>query len=450
MGSLSWSQVLANLGLAAIIVIAWVQVLERFPWIADRGRSWILGVVLATGAILSMSVPLIEIGGFRADLRSSMILLAGYFGGPVAAAVASVPVIAYRIYLGGAGAWIGIVLVLIYAAVGVAASRLLGRRTTDLAILAITAASLNQLLSYLLLPTQIFVNVVATSVIPLSLATIANVFLIGFALQDYEFRRRLDRTNARYRAMVDALPECLNLKDAEGRFLIANPATVAQLGATDDGAVIGRSDADFHPPDIAAGFASDEAQVIAARRALTFEQPFTRPDGSEGWLSTIKAPMIEHGRVAGIITHNRDITEQRRLQSELGTARRLLSDALENMGEGLVVLDRDGVIVLCNERYRELFPLTAHLRIPGARLDDILRSSARRSGRHRVRRAARSTRATRCSPRSRIARSGSPTAARSAPRPVLWPTAGGSSSSPTSPSARASRPSSITVRRTIR
>lgn len=375
MGLISWSQVLANLGLAAIVVVAWIHLLEQFPGIDDRNRTRFLGIVLATGAMLSMSVPLVEFDGYRADLRSTMILLAGYFGGPTAAVIAALPVAAYRFHLGGAGTGVGIALAIIYATIGVAAGRVLDRRILNLVLLALLAGGLNMVLTYLLVPARILDGVGAAT-IPLSLAAMANVLLIGLALQHDEDRRRLERTNARYRAMVDTLPECLNLKDRDGRFLIANPATAAQLGVGDVGDVVGRSDADFHPPELAATFREDELEVMRARQAKTYTQRFKRPDGSEGWLSTIKAPILDRGNVAGVITHNRDISEQRRLQAELDTTRQRLTEALENMGEGLVVIDRDGVIVLCNERYRELFPLTAHLRIPGANLADVLHAAA--------------------------------------------------------------------------
>ena len=47
------------------------------------------------------------------------------------------------------------------------------------------------------------------------------------------------------------------------------------------------------------------------------------------------------------------------------------------MNDGLAMYDPDGVILFCNNRYRELFPLTAHLRMPGASFADIIRASVK-------------------------------------------------------------------------
>jgi len=376
--SIQWSDVLANIGLAAIIVVASMHVLSRLPVQSQKLKPWLLGLVLGAGAVLSMSVPLVDFIGFRSDLRSAMIALGGYFGGPIGAAVVVVPVIAYRLYLGGAGAFSGIVLTCVTFFVGLAGWQLRKRLPTPvgLVLLAVTVSTCNMVLSRLLLPPEVWHELTTTIVAPLVIATIASILLIGAELSRDEARRSVEQENARYRAMVDALPECLNVKDLDGRFEIANPATAAQLGAASPAEILGKTDADFHPAPVAARLRADELRAIAYDRAITFAQDMILPDGRTANLSTIKAPLRQDGRTVGIITHNRDVTEQHRLQIELDTTRNRLAVALDSMADGLVLVDDDGVIALCNERYRELFPLTAHLRRPGTRFADLLRTAA--------------------------------------------------------------------------
>ena len=45
------------------------------------------------------------------------------------------------------------------------------------------------------------------------------------------------------------------------------------------------------------------------------------------------------------------------------------------MADALVMFDAEDRLVLCNDRYREFFPKTAHLRVPGTPFRDILRAS---------------------------------------------------------------------------
>ncbi|MEE8271425.1 MAG: response regulator [Alphaproteobacteria bacterium] len=74
-----------------------------------------------------------------------------------------------------------------------------------------------------------------------------------------------------------------------------------------------------------------------------------------------------------------------RLPSDTGTdaasldnQRALLSDALESISEGFALFDRDGRLVLCNENYRNAYPRSADMLVPGTRFAEILRAEAER------------------------------------------------------------------------
>jgi PAS domain S-box-containing protein len=56
----------------------------------------------------------------------------------------------------------------------------------------------------------------------------------------------------------------------------------------------------------------------------------------------------------------------------------MLTDAVESIAEGFALYDRDDRLVLFNQKYRELFPLSADAIVPGARFEDILRFGAQR------------------------------------------------------------------------
>jgi diguanylate cyclase (GGDEF)-like protein len=51
---------------------------------------------------------------------------------------------------------------------------------------------------------------------------------------------------------------------------------------------------------------------------------------------------------------------------------------LAEMADGLALFDEDGKLVLCNEQYHSMFPLTRDVRVPGASLTSILRVAAER------------------------------------------------------------------------
>jgi two-component system, sensor histidine kinase len=65
-----------------------------------------------------------------------------------------------------------------------------------------------------------------------------------------------------------------------------------------------------------------------------------------------------------------------RAMSEAKLARRQLQQAIDTIGEGFILYDRDDRIVLCNRRYRQIFPELAHLLTPGTHFGAIIRYAA--------------------------------------------------------------------------
>jgi two-component system cell cycle sensor histidine kinase PleC len=55
-------------------------------------------------------------------------------------------------------------------------------------------------------------------------------------------------------------------------------------------------------------------------------------------------------------------------------AHALLRDAVDGVAEGFVIYDRDDRLVICNQRYKDLYPESADAMVPGARFEDILRA----------------------------------------------------------------------------
>lgn len=76
--------------------------------------------------------------------------------------------------------------------------------------------------------------------------------------------------------------------------------------------------------------------------------------------------------------HNQALREH---EEELSERNRQFDAALSNMADGLCMFDADLRIIDCNDRYRELFKLPAHVARPGAGLREVLTYSVG-AGRH--------------------------------------------------------------------
>ena len=379
--SASWHGLLENFAILAILVATWSFGVDRFEDKPRWAREVFGSVLAAAGAVVLMSVPFELRPGVIVDLRSSLISLAGFLGGPIIGLSAGIAAAIFRTLLGGTGALPGGVSIAVATVVGIAARMLMRGRIPSngqLLVFAVVGAVLS-LAGFAFLP--------AGSILPTLMEIgpefVSMVFLAtligGFAVIQADRNRAASRSNIMYRAIIDALPEALNAKDVSGRFIAVNPATAALMQAENAETLIGHTDFEFYPPETARAFRADEMRMLKDRKPMVIEQAIQREHGKTIWLSTLKAPFFgPNGELAGLLTHNRDITKRKALEAELETGRQRLADALAHMADGLVIYDRDTRIVMCNEQYRAMFPETADLRVPGTRLEDILRASVER------------------------------------------------------------------------
>ena len=360
----AWAQLLANFAVVAMFVSVWIHTHVWVDRLGARTSSAAFGLLMGMAAIVVMSLPVKLMPGVMIDLRFVTIALSGLFGGPVAGLITGVMAGAFRIHEGGAGAFAGTLSVLAAMIVTTAGHQLLrGRPPMRRDILIIAAAvAIASRIGLVVLPWHIVEAYMKTAALPSAVLDFGTIVLVGLAL--YQERRRIEALQSKriYKLVVDALPDCLNVKDLQGRFILANPATADLMQAEETEALIGKSDFDFYPEAVAREFKQVDMAALMAGKSINIEQRFTRADGVDTWLSSMKTPLTDyHGKVVGLITHNRDITRGKELESELAQSRAQLSYALTHMADGLVLYDSSRRLLLCNEQYRAMFPKTAHL-----------------------------------------------------------------------------------------
>src|SRR3984885_8874005 len=115
---------------------------------------------------------------------------------------------------------------------------------------------------------------------------------------------------AMLRTLVDNLPDLIYVKDVNGRFLLANVAIARIMGAKSPGDLLGKSDFDFHPKELATLYHNDEQAVIrSGSPLLAREEECRHPAGHIVRLETTKIPLRDAGgRVTGLVGIGRDVT----------------------------------------------------------------------------------------------------------------------------------------------
>ncbi|KQS78842.1 hypothetical protein ASG25_09435 [Rhizobium sp. Leaf384] len=377
-----WNDLLGNLAVVAICTSLWTFGNRRFARLHRNASPLALGIIMAGGVVCVMMLPFEFMTGIFLDLRYTFIGISAVFGGPLAVVPSLVAALLMRFKLGGTGVMLGVTHILLTAGLCLSLWRMTRAKGVSTYSLTVAAAAVclgGTAGFFIVIPADRWSEVFPPVLIPFACLLFVSTAIAGLAILQERRRMLVTDENRIYRAIIEALPDCLNAKDMAGRFVAANPATAALMKVSDVSSLLGKTDADFYPPAIAAEFRKVELELIGRGAPLMVEQKFRRPDGQNTWLATLKAPILdERGAVTGIVTHNRDITIQKQTELDLATAQTRLADAVSSMADGLAMFDRDGVLLFRNERYLELFPLTADIRGVGSRLKDVLKLAIER------------------------------------------------------------------------
>ena len=114
------------------------------------------------------------------------------------------------------------------------------------------------------------------------------------------------------RTLIDSLPDCVYVKDTQSRFLAANLAVVRLMGAATVNDILGKSDADFYPPEIAAEYRADEEELLRSGQPLVNKnEPHRDANGDLKAILTTKVPITDgQGKIVGLVGISHDITER--------------------------------------------------------------------------------------------------------------------------------------------
>ncbi|MBK9441885.1 MAG: PAS domain S-box protein [Comamonadaceae bacterium] len=114
------------------------------------------------------------------------------------------------------------------------------------------------------------------------------------------------------RALLDNFPFAVWLKDTESRFLAVNQGFAQLFGQQNAIELVGKTDFDIAPADLAEGYRADDRAVLTSARKKSVEEQIIDVDGTRKWFETYKAPVFnDTGSVVGSVGFARDITERR-------------------------------------------------------------------------------------------------------------------------------------------
>ncbi|MEC9313594.1 MAG: PAS domain S-box protein, partial [Pseudomonadota bacterium] len=187
------------------------------------------------------------------------------------------------------------------------------------------------------------------------------LLLLVIARQNYSLRlgerkvtqylQEIEKRHQFLRSTFSAIPDLVWIKDPNGVYLDCNSRYESFMGkARND--ILGQTDHDHIPSQQASQIHIHDQEVLRLRLPSIQEEVYQfKSDGHEEVLEIIKTPILDAANeIIGMLGIGRDITSRKKAEEEL----RLSREVFENTLEGIMITDRDGIIVDVNPAFNKI------------------------------------------------------------------------------------------------
>lgn len=223
-----------NIALLIALAALYQVVISRLP-LQPTTTHVIFGILFGLAAVLAMVAPIVMAPGLIFDGRSVILAVSGLVGGPLMALISATMAAAYRIWLGGPGAIVGVSVIIASAAIGTGFHYYRRNAGGRLSILQLYGLGLLvhvvMLVLFLFLPGDAGLEIIRRLGPYFMLAYPLTTMAIGLLFQDYEEQQR-SRARLHELAYFDpltGLPNRTCLMEHLER-LLAEPAESRQTG----------------------------------------------------------------------------------------------------------------------------------------------------------------------------------------------------------------------------
>jgi PAS domain S-box-containing protein len=140
---------------------------------------------------------------------------------------------------------------------------------------------------------------------------------LRYAIERKRAEEALQKSEAFYHSLVETLPQNIFRKDLLGRFTFGNRRFCAGMGKplTE---IIGKTDSDFFPPDLADKYRMDDLGVIESGKTFETVEEYVTPEGDTLYVQVIKTPVYDSSaKLIGTQGIFWDITQRVRSEAQL-------------------------------------------------------------------------------------------------------------------------------------
>jgi PAS domain S-box-containing protein len=172
--------------------------------------------------------------------------------------------------------------------------------------------------------------------------------------QDKQLARQLREREQYQRALLDTFPFIVWLKDKQSHFLSVNEPFAATFGWPSADSLVGKSDLDIAPPELAEAYRADDRVVLESAEPRIIEEWIETGDELR-WYETFKSPVALDGQVIGTVGFARDLTEYKVMVAALRNSEAEFRSLFELSVVGSAQSDPlTGRLLLVNKKFCEI------------------------------------------------------------------------------------------------
>jgi len=168
----------------------------------------------------------------------------------------------------------------------------------------------------------------------------------------------VERSERRYRDLVDNASDMIYRTDPHGRFTFVNPVATRILGYAET-ELLAMKYFELMRPDWVPRAIAFYEKSARSREASYLEFPVKRKDGTEIWVGQHVRVIITGGQIEGFQGMARDITDRVNAQTELRAERDFVSAILDMAPSLVTVMDENSRLVRFNRACEQLTGLAA-------------------------------------------------------------------------------------------
>lgn len=197
-----------------------------------------------------------------------------------------------------------------------------------------------------------------------------------------EAEAALRESEERYRTLVEAMSDGVDVKDASLRYVMANSEHLRRMGLTKE-QVIGKRAEDIYDPEFAAEITARDRRVLETGETDEREGP---PAGtnSAGFVHVLKVPLrASDGSIIGVVTVSRDISAIKQAEAALRESEERYRTLAEAADDAIMIIGLEGTIEYANSAAVERAGISKK-HLVGGTIDDLLPHELSRELRRRL------------------------------------------------------------------